>query len=442
VVAFDPANAMMLSSFRTRYGMGVSQAVVGPYAGHLANAGDKLQLQRPDAPPPDEPAYYPPLLEDEIIYSSAWGGGAADGKSLQRVAVDAWGLNQASWAAATASPGTAHVVAGRSVFYNNSAFDGRSATANAADDQAIAADKQPLLPGRRATFNNYTSYSRGINGIMLDLAGAGGTFTAADCEFRAGSDEDPAAWPLVEVASAFSVRPAAGIAGTTRVMITWPDNAIQNQWLRVKVLNTAHTGLAGPDVFYFGSALGETGNRSAGPDSDATVDEQDAGLARTNKTQAVPASLTSPYDFNRDRRIDATDEIIARANYRVGADALPLLDLTDPAQSAALAVKETAAETRHPVLSSECRVQSRPPRATGVPVAPSAPSPISVAAAVLPPAHFRTSPAQPAAPSPGDWPAAWQWFGQLQQANTRRPGKELFLLEEAKDWILATSWPR
>src|SRR5580698_7642731 len=50
------------------------------------------------------------------------------------------------------------------IFYNDSAFDGNSTAANAADDAAIATDKTPLLPGQTAGFANYTSYSRGING--------------------------------------------------------------------------------------------------------------------------------------------------------------------------------------------------------------------------------------------------------------------------------------
>jgi hypothetical protein len=39
------------------------------------------------------------------------------------------------------------------------------------DVAAIATDKDALLPGQRATFDNYTSYSKGINGLMIDLSG-------------------------------------------------------------------------------------------------------------------------------------------------------------------------------------------------------------------------------------------------------------------------------
>ncbi len=57
----------------------------------------------------------------------------------------------------------AATVADRKIFYNNSKFDAAS------DSNAIATDKQALLPGGTATLANYTSYSRGINGIIVDI---------------------------------------------------------------------------------------------------------------------------------------------------------------------------------------------------------------------------------------------------------------------------------
>ncbi len=60
-------------------------------------------------------------------------------------------------------------VVGRYVFYNDSAFDGGNAAANAADDTAIAPDKFPLLPGTNGTYRNITSYEKGINGVIIDV---------------------------------------------------------------------------------------------------------------------------------------------------------------------------------------------------------------------------------------------------------------------------------
>ena len=49
-------------------------------------------------------------------------------------------------------------VLARRLFYNNSLADGNDPAANEADDQAVATDKRPLLPGETASFANYSSY--------------------------------------------------------------------------------------------------------------------------------------------------------------------------------------------------------------------------------------------------------------------------------------------
>ena len=147
-------------------------------------------------------------------------------------------------------------VVGRWVFYNNSAFDGNDPAVDARDDAAIAPDKQALLPGQQASFANYTSYARGINGIMIDVAGlpAAATPTAADFAFDAGSDG--VTWPLVSGPSSVTVRRGAGgqrlrprHAGLARQ----PDP--EDMAARSGVAANTNTGLAGQDVFYFGNAV-------------------------------------------------------------------------------------------------------------------------------------------------------------------------------------------
>src|SRR6476620_7735821 len=94
----------------------------------------------------------------------------------------------------------------RSIFYNNSRFDGNNPAASPADDAAIATDKSALLPGEQATFANYTSYSAGINGVMVDIAGLPGTPTAADFVFRVGNSDDPGNWLAAPTPQAISAR--------------------------------------------------------------------------------------------------------------------------------------------------------------------------------------------------------------------------------------------
>ena len=252
----DPANAVRVAAFRSYYGIGGSVQLVGPYADKLSNGGERVQLQRPDEPPLEDPTYTPHMLADEIDYSDVapWPTAAdGTGSSLTRQAADLWGDQPASWTAETPTPGRvdtgAASVAARSIFYNNSWFDGNLAAANAQDDAAIATDKTPLFPGQIASLANYTSYSRGINGIMIDLIGAAQSslITAADFAFKVGNSSDAAAWLAAPAPTQVVVRPLGG--GVDRVTILWADNAIDNKWLQVSVLATAHTGLLDADVF-------------------------------------------------------------------------------------------------------------------------------------------------------------------------------------------------
>ncbi len=110
VLPFDPsdaANAAKLAAFRSYYGIGALVASVGGYSGHLNNAGDTVQLQRPDLPPGGEPDFYPSLLEDEVIFSPTWVA-SASGQTLQRLGVALWGDDPASWAASAPTPGDFH----------------------------------------------------------------------------------------------------------------------------------------------------------------------------------------------------------------------------------------------------------------------------------------------------------------------------------------------
>ena len=221
-------------------------------------------------------------------------------------------------------------VAARQVFYNNSSFDGGNAAATAADDNAIAGDKSALLPGGAATFANYTGYSRGINGIMVDLAGAANAtaIAAADFTFKTGNDNTPSGWTTAPAPVSVTVRPGAGAGGADRVTIVWTDNAIQNQWLQVTVKANANTGLAADDVFYFGNAIAETGDNAL----NTVVDARDEQAVVAHFTGGTPATIADPYDLNRDGAVDAADTAVVQANHS-GANPLVLLG-----RSAVLAV--------------------------------------------------------------------------------------------------------
>jgi len=194
-------------------------------------------------------------------------------------------------------------VVARHVFYNNSSFDGRNVAANASDDNAVASNKTPLLPGAgAATFVNYTSYDKGINGVMVDVRNLPeGDLTADDFAFSVGSDLVPV-WQAAPAPSSVTVRRGAGDQGTDRVTVTFHDGAIRNTWLRVEVLPNEHTGLNEPDVFYFGNAVGDTGDSLA----NARVNALDLAAVRTHLF-ATGQPITSAYDLDRDGRVSALD---------------------------------------------------------------------------------------------------------------------------------------
>ncbi len=206
-------------------------------------------------------------------------------------------------------------VAGRHVFYNNSAFDGDDPAGNGADDNATDPSKSALLPGETATFANYISCVKGINGIMVDVANLHGTPTAEDFSIQVsgvnngGGLDDYAAGPIpVSV----TVRPGAGVDGSDRVTLIFPDTETHNScWVRVTVFPTPNTGLESPDVFYYGLAIGETGNR----ESNTFVNGADRLRVRGNPHNFMqPASVESPYDFNKDASVNASDRMIARSH--------------------------------------------------------------------------------------------------------------------------------
>jgi len=245
-------------------------------------------------------------------------------------------------------------VVGRFVFYNNSAFDGRDPTANAADDNAIATDKQALVAGATgpASFANYTSYSKGINGIMVDIANlpSGATPTLSDFVFTAGGTIQPSTWSAAPAPSSFLVRAGAGANGSTRLEFTWADHAVQNEWLQVTVKADADTGLSGPDVFYFGNLVGETGKPAV--NGQFVVTAADATAARADAHGFInPAPVTNTHDFNRDGRVDAADQLIARfdVNHTLAVISAP------PAATAAAALQPALTPPDPPTRSRRHR---------------------------------------------------------------------------------------
>ncbi len=215
----------------------------------------------------------------------------------------------------TGGDAAAAQVLGRHVLYSNSFFDGDEAAVTAEDDGAIATDKGALMPGETATFANYTSYARGIKAIAVDVSDLASEPTLATMdsffEFHVGNDDAPEGWALAPTPIDVVVREEAGLDGSDRITVLWEDNAIKNGWLQTTVLANASTGLAEPDVFYFGNAIGDSGNSA----TDASVNAQDIGGARDNPHNFLNRALIDDaFDYNRDSLVNAQDIGVARDN--------------------------------------------------------------------------------------------------------------------------------
>lgn len=214
-------------------------------------------------------------------------------------------------------------VVGQWVFYNRSAWDGNDPAANALDDAAIATDKTPLLPGGTGSYANYTSYHRGLNGLMVDLANRPeGSLGSADFVFKIGNDDRTDEWTVAPAPDSVVTRLGAGAGGADRVTLIWPDYAVRQQWVEVTVLANRSSGLLSPVVFYFGNAVGESGDHPG----NALVNLTDEALARANPRSFLnPAGLDCPDDHNRDRRVNVTDEALARVYATTQLTALRLI---------------------------------------------------------------------------------------------------------------------
>ena len=261
----------------------------------------------------------------------------ADGTYRMRARVTDRTGNEGTSATLIVVVDTSTTVVARHVFYNNSKWDGHAGfengdpAANEFDDAAIATDKTALLPGQTATFANYTSYHRGINGIMVDVRNLIDPSAVADDDFseftfKVGNSNDLTEWLPAPDPADVDVRDLGG--DVYRVTFIWADNAVPNKnWLQVTVKQHAATGLEADDVFYFGNSSGEN-------TGDFRVDYGDAfDVIWPLLFTSDPIGVDHAGDVNRDGRIDYGDVFDAVWPNLFGPS--PLVQLTAPAAPAA-----------------------------------------------------------------------------------------------------------
>jgi len=230
-------------------------------------------------------------------------------------------------------------VTGRYLFYENSNWDSNTAGINPDDAAAIAPDKTAYLPGDGPiTPASMTSYSRGLNGIFVDLTGTHGTLSLGDFGFAmsnqgagaAGANNTPSSWSAAPAPSAFTVLSDNPAVGTDRVEFIWDDNTIDNRYLEVRVFgddaaggNNTNTGLSATDIFYFGAIRGDT-FIDTGPTGFLTSAADEIEI---QTVIAGPADIDSVFDMDRSGGHTVADRIVARANSMF---ALTRIDIAAP----------------------------------------------------------------------------------------------------------------
>jgi len=243
-------------------------------------------------------------------------------------------------------------VVARHVFYNNSPMDGSTPGASSQDDDAIAVGKQALMPGDTGSGANCTAYSKGLNGIMVDidgLANPGGLNLSTIGDyfgFKVGTTNDPSGWASAPAPTAVDVR---SVGGNSRVTIIWADNAIQKQWLQVTVKSGAATGLPDDEVFYFGNMPG-----------DATGDGVTNGfdLLRVRQNYLLPpgGGRDDTADVTMDGNVNAFDLLAVRQNY---LQSLPMI--STPAAPTGMAMTLASfEETTEPLAVQPVTTQLAP----------------------------------------------------------------------------------
>ena len=114
-------------------------------------------------------------------------------------------------------------------------------------------------------------------------------------------------------------------------------------------MSNADTGLFEDGLFYFGNAIGDTGNS---PDS-ATVNISDENGTHQNPRNFLnPAPIDDPYDFNRVGFVNISDHNIARQNGTNFLTELVMLDLTETTDGRAL-----RASVGHVAASDRVRIR-------------------------------------------------------------------------------------
>jgi len=234
--------------------------------------------------------------------------------TLTAQANDGSPLNNLSNSLSTTITLVASSVVNRQVFYNRSpstAFgDGSGNPINAIDTS-----KSVLLPGQTSSFNSYSNYTKGLNGLIVDVANLAEIPSSADFQFAIWNGFDAVGFLPLASQATISTFAGGGTSGASRVKIEFADNAIRNTWLRVTLLANANTGLLATSVFYFGNAVGDVDIGNVGTPVTISTNSSDYAAVRQNLSPSSSSvGVDNIHDINKDGVVNPIDMALVRQN--------------------------------------------------------------------------------------------------------------------------------
>jgi hypothetical protein len=132
----------------------------------------------------------------------------------------------------------------------------------------------------------------------------------APTAYVAGTYNQLNTWTAFTSQTAISVRMGAGTGGSDRLEVTFATNTIKNTWLQVTVHANANTGLSKDDVFYVGSAAGDSGLGDTSTLAKVDINDANAPLANI---LGLTTQVFQILDYNKDGKVDPNDANAAAA---------------------------------------------------------------------------------------------------------------------------------
>jgi subtilisin family serine protease len=217
---------------------------------------------------------------------------------------------------------TSSLIVNRQVFYNRSTS---SVFGNGTGNPINAIDptKTALLPGETvSTIANFTNYSRGLNGIIVDISNPTNlsNIGASSFQFATWSDFTSTTPLFVAINPTVTVTTYAsgGINGSDRVKLEFDNNVIQDAWLQIAILANSSTGLTANDIFYFGNARFDVTPTSSFPSQQVSINSFDTNAIRSKLGQNSE-TISNSYDVDRNGVVNNFDTNAVRANHGINS---------------------------------------------------------------------------------------------------------------------------